>query len=247
MRKGHLLSVDWDFFFPTDRSSQLYDWGHSEKMPFLMGPVWVSRAAGFLQQGMALPRCHGWERFWERFRFQRGAVLYYAESHAQAIHLLVRSRVSGRVVNFDAHHDLGYGPNGIKGLLVSGRADCANWLAAYSILLGNQADVVLPPWQGETELNDVPRRQGVSARIDDGSNVQVPFGTIMVARSGSWTPSWCDDDFQTFIESCPVQHKVDLDGILGEPLRPREFEVAQAETMAREWREKRLAMERATA
>lgn len=232
----NLLSIDWDFFFnvPTGGAAvQLYDWGHSEKMPFLLGPIWHFRAAGFLAQGIELPIVKDWERIWGRFNIPKDATLFYAESHSQATHREILERVQGKVVNFDAHHDLGYSDSAVRQLLVEGRVDCANWLLAYGTMLGVPTEVVLPFWQDKENLAEVPKRMNNTARLDDGRAVDTPFSTIFVARSGSWVPSWCDEQFDEFIAACPASNKVDLhERLLGRPLERRSFDMEEARGMA---------------
>lgn len=237
-RKRNLLSVDFDFFFPMDHSDQLMDWGHAENGLF-MGPIlWQIRAAAFLQHGRDLPRCEGLEGFWQRFRFAPGTVLFYADSHSQAAHPAVHLGVNGLVTNLDAHHDLGYDPNALERLRKDGLVDCANWLLFYQDLLGLPTRVILPTWMNDIQ-DEQARGREVGAEVirDDGSGLAEEYSRIFVARSGAWTPSWCDDQFQALIDSCPVGTKVDMDEMAGyPPLVPREFDRALAEAHAAEWR-----------
>ena len=51
-----MLSIDWDFFFPTDEGGenwQLYDWGHNEDWPpSLQQALWLNRAEVFDRHGI---------------------------------------------------------------------------------------------------------------------------------------------------------------------------------------------------
>jgi hypothetical protein len=116
-RVRRLLVVDFDFFFvnPAETGDDpyfLYDWQHAETNNCRY-VVWPVRAAGFFARGLPLPRCAGYETFWQRFpHLDQTAPLWIADSNAYAGTL-------GRGVNdtgwqqvwlYDAHHDAGYGP-----------------------------------------------------------------------------------------------------------------------------------------
>ena len=232
----NLLSIDFDFFFPIPKGGdalQLYDWGHSEQNPFLGGPVWMFRAAGFLNHGDELPMCKGWERFWDRFKFPENATLYFADSHVQALYPEIRDHVFGVVRNYDAHHDVGYSQKAVDDLLEHGRADCANWGLFYSEFADLPYQVVLPPRMTARDVEAVPKRHNVSAQLDDGERVATPFESVILVRSGSWTPSWCDGMFQAFLDACPIKRRVDIhQKLLGKPLEPRWFSLEEAQKAA---------------
>ena len=234
----NLLSVDWDFFLPVDHGSQLFDWGHAENGLF-MGPLmWQLRAAPFIQAGLPLPTCQGWQTFWQRFRFAKNTTLFYGDSHSLAAHSLVHMGITGRCENWDGHHDLGYRPDSLERIHRTMTVDCSDWMLLYHEILGLQTRVVLPPWMRSIE-SELERGREVGAEVvqDDGTDQAEPFHRIYVARSGAWTPTWCDLDFQAFIDACPVGKKVDLSAMEGHPVLPREFDMAQAEATAQQWTE----------
>lgn len=227
-----LLSIDWDFFFPNpyagarDGDFQLYDWGHSETNPLMSSPfIWHTRAAGFLGCNLPLPRCVGFEDFWSRVKFNKGAKIHIAESHVQAASL-GRRRKFNQVVNFDAHHDQGYGEKGREDAC-EGSFDCANW-ALYYLIIGGSVETVFPAWQ-ENWADNRPENplypDKLTYRQDAGESIDEPFDAVFVCRSGSWTPTWCDEDFHTFIKNSNLP-LVDIHTKLGgNPLTPRPFDI----------------------
>lgn len=234
-----LLSIDWDFFFPNPEAGskegeiQLFDWGHSENNPFMSSPfIWHIRAEGFLRHGFDLPRCVGWENFWSRFKFKPRTLIFVAESHSQAAGL---SKHFDEVVNFDAHHDLGYGKQGMEDA-EKGQIDCANWLLYYA-LCGARVDVVLPPWQENWRENfpeHLPKGQHLDINYsqDKGLPDDEPFDAVFVCRSGSWTPTWCDEDFEEFIRQSGLM-VVDIhESKGGKELSPRGFDLEAAKESA---------------
>lgn len=63
----------------------LWDWNKRES-PFHIETIWVSRAAGFLANGLPLPSLHpSHTTFARRFRFSPHTKLYLSESHSQAV------------------------------------------------------------------------------------------------------------------------------------------------------------------
>ena len=129
-----LLSVDFDFFFPTNEREQmwLWDWGHREA-PFFIEAIWTSRAAAFLRAGVPLPGLsNDIDAFWDRMQIGKGATLYVSESHADAADHRVRRGVSS-VVSYDAHHDCGYSRQAVAEMKLTRKIDCAVWLAFYAL------------------------------------------------------------------------------------------------------------------
>lgn len=207
----NLLSVDWDFFFPIPEHDPhlLYDWGHSEANELFYGVVWVVRAADLLRFNGELPRTSGEEKsFWGRFRFSEQATLFYAESHKDILHPLVRP-YTGNMLNFDAHHDAGY--NVPIGNHVAPR--CDNW-AEFLKKKGNNITVVYPAWKSYAFENEPTAQVEIERVIDDGRNYERQIDAIFVCRSGAWAPSWLDSDFDSFIDRCPVQQKTQVGRIV---------------------------------
>ena len=165
---------------------------------------------GFLRNNLPLPGTSGEEMtFWDRFQFRRGAKLYTAESHSQCVQ---QDWLNASCVwNYDAHHDLGYRPEDIDGV-ITGHNTCQNWLLSYA-LLGAQIKVQYPRWKIKAlEVETTPAcpqhlfdRGWVTRRIDDGIPPPIVFDAVFICRSGAWVPPWLDSNYQKFLDSCPLK------------------------------------------
>ena len=221
-----LLVVDWDFFFPMphddpQESIYFYDWGHSEHWsPALLNVAWASRAAQFIRCEKPLPACVGWEDWWQRFDIDPEATLTYANSNVQAL-----SAPDGNVWSpyefeavwlYDAHHDSGYGHTP-ENLDAMDTFTCEDWLVYFS-LNGVETHVRYPRWHALwTEVEPEPDLSPFTRMMDAGNDDLPWFTHVMVCRSDSWVPPWCDQDFQAFIDSCPVAKRLSVDGTASEP------------------------------
>lgn len=217
-----LLSVDWDFFFPIPENDYefLYDWGHSEDIPFMKDGIWEIRASSFIRSGRELPITNGDEDiFWQRFNFHNNAVLYYSESHVRIYNEEILKNID-MVWNFDAHHDTYHTIKQIKKL---GKVSCENWVAAV-IMSGIKVKNFFPKWK----TWDMKGVISLPYQNDNGKKFHEPFMRVFVCRSGAWTPTWIDDSFWRFIDTCPVNNKVNLDGIT-----PRVFSLSNVEKQIR--------------
>lgn len=209
----NLLVVDWDYFFPTPEGDPaatieqmfMYDWGHSEKGG--MGDIlWSIRAAQFDRAGWPRPRMNTeWHDFWDRFDIDEDATLYFANSNALAANDEVRHSLAprtGAVWLYDAHHDSGYGSRTVEEIRDEGRVYCDDWMIGYQLFDQSELHVRYPrwkPWAMDVEMGpDIE----VDRQVDDGAPNPLLFHAVFVCRSDSWVPSWCDEDFQDFIESC---------------------------------------------
>jgi hypothetical protein len=110
------------------------------------------------------------------------------------------------VVNFDAHHDLGYESPDLAGLLKSGSIHCDDW-ALIGLAQGwiKNYTVVYPDWLGKKEWGRNIKRPwlkefrskiklttwGEYKQRDEIPNVEGMF----FCRSSSWVPPWLDGDF----------------------------------------------------
>jgi hypothetical protein len=233
------LSIDFDFFI---RSLPEWDWGHAESGLFAaMGSaLWAFRAQSFLQNGFDLreetstelhanPKPH---EFWTELQglgydFSETAFYFVADSHAAAGPLFVEIARRGDgpadlIINFDAHHDLGYhGFEHTYEMVKQGRCACDTWLCfllcEYPEL---QARIVMPDWmrddvtaQKRSVHKNLPRsmwpRVKVGAFTTPSGRVsqvvrkpgeQLDVQAVFVCRSSSWVPPWHDEEFVAFVE-----------------------------------------------
>ena len=222
-----LLSVDWDYFFPElsfdPEMWQFYDWDHRDSGSFFLNAMWYHRAASFIVNNYPLPMSTGLETtFWSRFKFTPSAKLYYSESHVNIYDERVRKGI-GEVVSFDAHHDAGYsGPKDHQEALEHqlaymnrGKVTCEDWAVAFKFLHGIDVQVVYPKWKTWAMTGEPTPTVNLLRTVDTDLPVVVPgkFNSIFVCRSGGWSPSWLDDNFDAFIAACPVKNKINLDGV----------------------------------
>ncbi|MEU6406248.1 hypothetical protein [Streptomyces sp. NPDC046985] len=218
--RGRLLVVDFDFFFhnpfeglpaPHRGHQGLYDWAHGENH-WLREAVWPVRAESFLQAGIEPPRCEGYERFWERFSFTSDTPLFYADSNLHAGRLTPRHYAlfdvevtAWRDVHlFDAHHDSGYphehGPASFKEWAELGEFSCEDWMLVH-YAKGSRLALTYPAWRphGDSHPPMIP----LHTAVDDGGAVSAPFDAVFLCRSGSWVPSWCDQQFTELLGAFP--------------------------------------------
>lgn len=212
-----LLSVDWDYFVPsvteesleTPSGSVPYGRDMGEYFPDdMLDALWDSRAAALLEKGGQLPGTSGEEQdFWHRFEIAPPAVLFYADSHAQAAHARVREGIT-EVWNYDAHHDCGY-EGALDDVGRLGWVGCANWMCFYA-LAGAELHVRYPAWLSDEAAREWPPLCPVDCGNGDPA---VPFDIVFVARSGTWTPPWLDGALTAFLEAAPVARRVCLDPV----------------------------------
>jgi len=222
-----LVSIDWDFFIPhgmykpevylpnvkdTMPGLLVFDWQMSEaRHPALEDAVWRNRAANFKRWGLdiveetKLPLSV--DDFMTELSFKlNDAVLpaWKADSHAWAA-IVARDFHNQygplSVVNFDAHHDLGYEN------LDPEKLACDNWVLV-GLENGHIQDytLVYPDWLGKAEWRGVKRphlkRFSKRIRVTTWSEWAKADGILddpqaaFVCRSSSWTPPWLDQGFQ---------------------------------------------------
>jgi hypothetical protein len=226
-----LLSIDFDFFFPLpdDRREQFtfYDWAQRDSMLFGSETLWYMRAEGFLLFNKPLPMTSGEEiGFWNSFKLAPGAKLFLADSHVYAYDRPVREALEpiyqSEVVNFDAHHDCGYGTS-IAKLLQNKRVTCDNWMMGYSAL-GAKVRVVYPEWRRHSIADSDPSRRVRRATHKAGQRYSAVFDHVFICRSGAWVPTWIESCFWNFVRECPIKTKP----IMLEDFKPRAFDLQRA-------------------
>ena len=205
-----ILTVDWDRFFP---STAPYDWGHSEHNGFFAELCWPMRAYNRPwgrpneQPAIEVMRPSGHEGFWEQVLDPAIAPtkLIVADSHSVMNSVLKDvGRFKPEVVNYDAHHDMGYGVYDDA----QNPPDCANW-AWYGFKNKQMSKYtqVAPRWRAEEPEDFEARalhlpRQG--KRNADATITTVPpepafYSIVVICRSSCWTPSWSDGEWMKFI------------------------------------------------
>lgn len=222
---GTLLSVDWDFFFPVlsteDDKDFLYDWGHSEVNRKIDNLLWTTRAGGFLRADKPLPGTSGEETsFWKKFRIGSHTKLFLADSHKDILRQPVSHHHYDLILNFDAHHDSGYGKP-----TSDIRFTCEDW-TRYFTNKGVPVKVIYPKWKEkfaftEDKLDELTKLVEVS--IDSGEHPPYNISHIFICRSGTWVPPWLDDKFKRLVSDCPAGKR----GLVG-PLDKRIFNLAEA-------------------
>jgi len=128
------------------------------------------------------------------------------------------------LVNFDAHHDLGYCDwNQLVGLAEQGQCTCDTWLCSLMQWYPDLASrIVFPDWmRGEYPIKEqvgsirkvLPREMLSRVKMDfftkkNGaiSPVVIEPGEtldvegVFVCRSGAWVPPWLDKSFVQFVK-----------------------------------------------
>ncbi|MFG2767838.1 hypothetical protein [Streptomyces rubiginosohelvolus] len=220
-RRGRLLVVDFDFFFhnpheglpaPHRGDEGLYDWAHGENQ-LLREIIWPIRAEEFLRAGIEPPRCEGYENFWERFTFTSdNPPLFYADSNLYAGRLSPRHYalfdleiMAWQDVHlFDAHHDSGYphqyGPTSFEEWAELGEFSCEDWMLVHHAQ-GSRLALTYPAWRPDGDSH--PPLIPLDTTVDDGGEAALPFDAVFLCRSGSWVPSWCDDQFTELLAAFP--------------------------------------------
>jgi hypothetical protein len=238
----NLLVVDWDYFFPNpleggeykDRGSEvwLYDWQHAEA-PLYIDQLWETRGQAFLLNGLELPRCEGYDGFWQRFTIAPDTPLFVADSNRHAG--LMRPEDGGfpfydSVWLYDAHHDCGYKVRSLEEFAERPTFDCEDWMLIHAAR-DTELHVRYPQWKVHVFNADGPPAIEVDRQFDNGETPPVTFTDVFVCRSGAWVPSWNDDQFAEFVESYPGD-QMDFPTDDPTPMLQRPFNREEVETIA---------------
>jgi hypothetical protein len=243
MKLSHLriLSVDWDYAFVNTDD---FDWGHSEDNPLFYDVLWATRAGsvGLFSKKRALDVVHPEERlngFWERTLDGYPMFLAVCDSHKSLYEWLkANNATQADVVNFDAHHDFGYGQR--KSL------DCGTWarLAMDEGLIQSYR-VVYPPWRDQDSESAPAPKVPKACKIERSTELPAKgaYDTVFICRSSCWTPSWCDDKWLAFIshfEKWPWLW--DAKCFMPYVLTERKCNMAEAQRSAKEWEKARIQL-----
>ena len=244
--KPILLSIDLDFFSYEDF---MWDWGHSESM--CLEVLWAIRMISTRQSGVDLLH----ETRLERADFHplktieviREAgwqvsdrcQLTVSDSHMYAFDPF-HSVANARIVNIDAHHDLGYGDRStMKRRWKNQRLQCEDWL--WFLLQMNplsDAVVVYPSWKPNGDWGSDNHWDGTSVGRRVWGTTYSPdvmralAGEVVgihIARSGAWLPPWHDPVLPGMVWEMMGSTPIKLDSIqvLGDvdPMKPRDFSI----------------------
>jgi hypothetical protein len=199
--KRVLISVDWDYFINAKRRTlcSLRDNYRNNYLRWYKEYLQNPRLT--LLYSLLPNRGDFWAVLGQRYRLYSSTLLFISESHKYSYYL---SKILDcqKVINFDAHADLGYSgyPN------VGAYTHCANWLGRLvNTAQVEEAEIVYSPYTHEkaADFRDF-LKSGLTihfTRLDKlGAQPQneVVAG-VHVCRSGAWTPPWYDQEFDRLI------------------------------------------------
>jgi hypothetical protein len=207
--KRVLISVDWDYFIDVKRTAAMSLRENKRNCYFRWYKRYLQNPRIVLLYRL-LPRL---ENFWNvlgrHYHFNSSTLLLISESHKYSYAL---SRILGcvKVINFDAHADLGY--SGAS--RIGAYTHCANWLGR---LVNTdrivEAEIVYSPYTHEkAEMFRDFLKKGVAVhfmrleQLEDQPQDEVVAG-IHVCRSGAWTPPWYDQKFYRLINASGIQRR----------------------------------------
>lgn len=266
------LSVDFDYFI---REKIEWDWGHGESEFFRGTQMWTIREAQALAAGHSLrddtnPDTYAKPKPLEFFETLQGmgydfssTPVFVSDSHAFAYPTFcsLAKKKDRFLLNFDAHHDLGYKASTIKRHLKDKECDCGDWLLMTLMRCRKvKGYVVYPPWLGMEEWDSTFGK--IKKGTEHGAlyektikTLATPFvwkpavvktfakkvDCVFICRSGSWVPPWHDQLFIDFVES--------LTNITGgtalnvytshehvDPLIPREYSWEEAKALGEQFK-----------
>ena len=224
-----LVTIDYDFFIrhgmydeilmpdgETIPGELVFDWQMSEQRnPLVDDAIWRVRVHNFKKAGLDIREMTKPELSFPDFADKVGVrmgdvtpMCFYSDSHGWA-GLLARD-FSGHygplnVVNFDAHHDLGYDDDVLARNEKTGNIHCDDW-AVIGLAQGwiENYTVVYPDWLGRAEWNHSPnvtRARGnfkgkIHATTWSKWRGRLPQVEVMhFCRSSAWVPPWYDEGF----------------------------------------------------
>jgi hypothetical protein len=235
------LSIDYDFFVQHEMHKEIdlpgigpmsgllvYDWQMSEsRSPTLDDAVWRIRAMNFMRYGLDIQARMAPELSFADFstelslRMELPVPAWRGDSHGWA-GIVARDYATQfgplNVVNFDAHHDLGYGRGTLEKFHETGNIQCDDW-ALLGLAAGfiKNYTVVYPDWLGKWEWGkNIPRpwlkefRNRIhittwSDWLKSGKEIR-DLEVAYLCRSSAWVPPWCD---QGFLDLCEEFHYVE--------------------------------------
>lgn len=215
----------------------LFDWGHTEAWnPELQTLMWQARFAQFRGAGLdpyavtGHPKAYGCTApeelriaLYERFDMSALWHVTFSDSHRHCYYEVLEAYQNDgkpiEVVNFDAHHDLGYDLKALTARRAGGLYGCDDWLlAALSAGLISKLTTVYPDWRGMREWQETP--EGVQELLKPFDLSFTTFSkwleapgprreveNVHIARSGAWVPPWFDAEFNAFVHAFTPEHE----------------------------------------
>jgi hypothetical protein len=258
------LNIDFDFFVKEDPT---WDFQHAETA-FHTDILWGLRASSMLLNGVDLIKQMSVDnqnptpgQFIAAlktlpFTYDKPKFIV-AESHAYAFKGYKKAH--DLVINFDAHHDLGYhSASKLRQWAAEGKWEAGSWLGS---LLRQTADleamIVYPPWRSYSEWREYRKSENstdsLHARVDVivwqgselftydlleryGASTKFVVDSVFVCRSGAWVPPWNDMQFSMFVDdlSRVISTEPTVIKHPRDPLKIREFNVEEIRAAAAE-------------
>src|SRR5262245_15595394 len=231
------LTIDYDFFVRHEMHKDVrmpdggmlsgmlvYDWQMNEgRLPMLDEQIWLGRAASFKRWGLDIQARTAPELSFQDFMLELGiradthVPAWRSDSHAWAGGI-ARDYANQfgplSVLNFDAHHDLGYDSDVISRYAKSehGSIHCDDWavIGLHEGWIRNYT-VVYPDWLGSWEWSSRIKRPWLkefrgryrtttwSEWLQSGKEIR-NLEVAHFCRSSSWVPPWHDSGFSDLCE-----------------------------------------------
>lgn len=203
VRPFTMLSIDWDYFLP--RETDTLDWGHAEGSPFFYELAWITRACTKFwtkddpdkgktaREVIQIPEQRITDFVERVLDIDREPIsVCIVDSHKDIVAYLDSVSFKGiphRIINFDAHHDCGYGQTKVL--------DCGNWVPWLKKTRKVDYTLVYPAWRkqhGELSKEDT-RKKADRIIYGDWTDAPIQADAVFICRSSCWMPSWCDDSW----------------------------------------------------
>lgn len=206
--KRILISIDWDYFVQNKNKAVGSVRENYRNIHLRWYREYIKNPKILHMYGL-LPHP---EKFWEvleqNYGIDASTFLFISDSHKYSLNL---SMILGcqKVLNFDAHADLGYG--GIASLKYY--THCANWLGQL-LVKGriDEAEIIYSPYTAESPRDFREFLENYRIRFErlselPGQAEDEWVAGIHICRSGAWTPPWYDPELTRFINASPVARR----------------------------------------
>lgn len=221
------VSIDWDFFCARPQAPRTpgyldAPYGSEEQGDWLRDLAWNERVEQARAAGVDLAQHFGMVAGPSPREMTTtlathldlaGSPLQVADSHRHAYEAVAAYGRPLDVVSFDAHHDLGYSAERTDAEEEYTRFGCDSWLL-WALRHGHasRVTVVLPDWLDTSRDDNTPEqflgaqaRQVTIVRYSEWAESAHArhwphVAGMFLARSGWWSPPWCDRDLQDLHE-----------------------------------------------